>query len=260
MKQVILYFAVTLIASVLLAQGGKGGAGGKGGMGGGGTAAVSLSFASTNASHVNGSSTSDSLGTASVGDIVHYATDADSATAVFTVTLTGSCAASGGVVVDKSGPAYNSNFMQAGHFVITTGGACSVNSAWTVAADGWLAVARITGATVLDSVAALNDQNVLSGTNTWCSGTGSQACPGSGVTTSLPSACIGYAISSSFGGGTLTAGTLNGTAWALGTNSPVASPGPFGEETVIQGSAGAITASFSNTSNAFPYIGISCYH
>jgi hypothetical protein len=189
-----------------------------------------------------------SAGTVNVNDIVDYFVWAQGgATLAFTPSLTGSCASTGGNVTDMANSGFAGTSFQKGHFVITTGGACTVSIAYTGgSAFAALAHAVIRNVTTALADASFNTQSVSTGTNNVSSVS---------LTTTVASLCVADTVDTQTNAGVLTAGT--NIAWVIGT---IGTAWPVGNETFLQSSAGAIIADFSYAHAGFPVTGKTCYH
>ena len=204
---------------------------GPGGAGSGGGGGVAPTYVTACATFSFSSPTTCSVGTVNVGDWVGYFVSPNNNSPTITPSLTGACAATGGNVTDLA--AANQGFVagssQLGHFVITTGGSCTVSVAYSGGTGGttdapisaWVVRSVVTGVNAVSTTYAAQSP----------SGTGANIIASNSISTSLTSLCLAGMVDHNFGGGTLTAGTT--IAW---TNLVKNNSFPNGNESFAQSS------------------------
>lgn len=190
-----------------------------------------------------------SLGTLNSGDIVNYFVITNSNTQTFTMSVTGTCASTGGNVTDTgpTGQGAAASSTQTGHIVLTTGGSCSLSTGWTGAGSMNVAFLVVRGSSGVDVTSTLNNQNGP--------GTGTNAITSPSVTTTGTNRlCVGGSTDANISGGTLTAGT-SPIAWTLGAEAQYHT----GNEYAVVSGAGSVTATFTYSNNSFLQTAVTCY-
>jgi hypothetical protein len=242
----------SLILSLILTFGQQGGptvpgrTGAVGSGGGGGTAPTIVSSCSGGAFSFS-SPFSITLCSVSVNDIVVFEASSLSNGATETVTVTGTCV--GATTVIDAGPVNQGVVAETaimGHIVITTGGSCSAQLAYTGTGNGNLSVLVVRGSSGLDVASAINNQG----------GTGAGAnaiTTASSISLSHNDLCVAGTVDGNYDGGTLTAGTT--LAWTLLASDPTA---PNGIEYFTQ-NGGTLVATFGISNTAYSQTAVSCY-
>lgn len=188
-----------------------------------------------------------------VGDIIEFdvSPNTNNPTSI-TPSLTGTCVATGGAVVDK-GPSNQGTAIassELGHFVLTAGGSnCGLSIAYGAGTGGTTDATLsdfICRSCALDVIAAdFNPQNAANGTNAILSDS---------VTTSTKDLCWVATVDDNESGGVLSAGT--NITW---TNFVVNTTFPNGNETFTQSAAGAIQGAFTDAVNMYTQTAIVCF-